>query len=410
MKNNLYIPESVIVGQQNRSDTFTKKLAYIVFKDEKGVLRKELSWNGWRDKTIEPLEIKNDPVSGFILNKGVQRYGYYGSGRSAVRVFDPRGFEFEISVDNLMFLLMHSDVSKQDILEKCIYSWNGKDLILLPVNSQEYEESVKYTESQSKKISAKSLVLGYSYAHKKEQDTILVYIGMHDWYDYLTYSEQLYKKKREHVFYNVKEERFYKIKINMLSEVVSENDDYSCSDLIDGFMKTENSSNFLNFELKNEKKLPNKIFEYGRSNFYKIENDNTIINYQIQAHTNNNNQSDLDNYVINRIYFNKYKLNKDGVMEKENEFEISFSNNSFYHIQDDALALSKHNLPDNLKFLINMVKEFKTEVSTYGMNNKKEVLVKRLSTKDILDHLTEIGFENKLYLKLNNGLKLIYNI
>ena len=31
---------------------------------------------------------------------------------------------------------MHSDVSKRDIVEEMVYAWNGKDLVLLPVNSE----------------------------------------------------------------------------------------------------------------------------------------------------------------------------------------------------------------------------------------------------------------------------------
>src|SRR5574343_653436 len=137
MKNNLYIPKKLKIGFQNRQDTFTGKLAYIIYYDNEGVLRKEKSWNNWIDKKIEVLEIDNTPISGFVINKDIRRSTYYwGSGRTIIRVHDPRNFEFEITPDNLIGILSHSDVTKCDIQEACIFAWSGTELVLLPVNSQ----------------------------------------------------------------------------------------------------------------------------------------------------------------------------------------------------------------------------------------------------------------------------------
>ncbi len=38
-----FIPSKIKVGFQERSDTYTGKLAYIIYYDNKGVLRKERS-------------------------------------------------------------------------------------------------------------------------------------------------------------------------------------------------------------------------------------------------------------------------------------------------------------------------------------------------------------------------------
>ena len=45
MKSNIYIPKRLNVGYQNREDTYTVKIAYVIYYDEKGKLRKETSWN-----------------------------------------------------------------------------------------------------------------------------------------------------------------------------------------------------------------------------------------------------------------------------------------------------------------------------------------------------------------------------
>lgn len=41
MKSNLYIPQKIHVGFQKRDDTFTGKLAYVIYEDENGMLRKK---------------------------------------------------------------------------------------------------------------------------------------------------------------------------------------------------------------------------------------------------------------------------------------------------------------------------------------------------------------------------------
>ena len=82
MNSNLFIPNRIRVGFQTRNDTYTKKLAYVIYYDEKGKLRKEPSWNSWRDKKIDPEEFDNVPTEGFVLNKKVGGYaGDWGNFR-----------------------------------------------------------------------------------------------------------------------------------------------------------------------------------------------------------------------------------------------------------------------------------------------------------------------------------------
>ena len=91
----LFIPSKIRVGFQERKGTFTGKLAYVIYYDEKGKLRKEGSWESWRDKNMEPVEFDNTPQTGFIFNKGIQRTAeWFGTGRSVVRLYDSRDFEF----------------------------------------------------------------------------------------------------------------------------------------------------------------------------------------------------------------------------------------------------------------------------------------------------------------------------
>jgi hypothetical protein len=202
MAKKLFIPTKIRVGFQERRDTFTNKLAYVIYFDEKNKIRKETSWLSWCDSKIPYIDFDNTPQDGFILNRGIQRYSDWGSGRSVIRIYDPRDFEFEITVDNLLGILMHSDVSKRDIQQSCIFAWSGPDLVLLPTNSEEYQSSVVYTAKQSNKVSTKELVPGYTYS-KRKSDELLVYMGF---YEYCTVSSYrgIEKKGKKHIFHNPK--------------------------------------------------------------------------------------------------------------------------------------------------------------------------------------------------------------
>lgn len=70
------------------------------------------------DKSMIPYEFDNVPTSGFVLNKkvGGDRYSY-NPRQTYCRVYDPRGFEFEITVPNLLFILEESNSFKGKGLE-----------------------------------------------------------------------------------------------------------------------------------------------------------------------------------------------------------------------------------------------------------------------------------------------------
>lgn len=178
----LNIPGKIHVGCVKRGDTYTGKLAYVIYTDEKGKVRKEKSWNGWRDKKIPVQNLDNEPTEGFVLNKkiGGQNWGWH-SRQTKVRVYDPREFEFEIDVENLLFILEECSAIKGKGLEgEFVYAWDGPKLLLLPISSQEYKASKQHTENQSKKVTAKDMVEGCIYRTKKGFE--VMYLGRHAWH------------------------------------------------------------------------------------------------------------------------------------------------------------------------------------------------------------------------------------
>lgn len=183
----LYIPKRVNVGFQGRTGTYTGKLAYVIYYDHTGKLRKETSWNTWRDKNIPNVEYNNEPIEGFVLNKGVggtrESYGW-NTRNEYIRVYDPRDFEFEISVANLLFILRECDCSKGKGLEgKFVYAWDGTELVLLPAATTDYQQSTIYTDLQGQSVFVKDLIAGATYITKDKQPMTLVYVGKYDFYD-----------------------------------------------------------------------------------------------------------------------------------------------------------------------------------------------------------------------------------
>lgn len=209
--NTIFVPKIINVGYQNRVGTYTGKLAYIIYTDEKGTIRKKASWDSWRDNDIEPDTFDNTPISGFVLNKKVgDTCSHWNFRQAYCRVYDPRGFEFEITIENLLYILENTNSIVGKGLEgEFVYGWSGKDLILLPTNSPDYKEIMSYTNAicSKNKITAKSLIVGATYLGKDGFNYI--YLGKHTEYDYPTkfYKENQREDGKQFWFWKINPEK-----------------------------------------------------------------------------------------------------------------------------------------------------------------------------------------------------------
>lgn len=180
MNSAIYIPKKLNVGFQNRAGTYTGKLAYVIYYDDKNKLRKENSWNGWRDKDIPNEEYDNEPTEGFVLNKKVGDYsGEWGNHRHAyTRIYDPRGFEFEITIENLLWILeFTTSTPGKGLSGEFVYGWDGKDLLLMPCSSPDYKKQMEFSAllNNNETIKAKDLKIGATYLDKYNVEYI--YMG-----------------------------------------------------------------------------------------------------------------------------------------------------------------------------------------------------------------------------------------
>lgn len=185
-----FIPKTIKVGYQSRKDTYSGKLAYVIYYDEKNKLRKEESWNNWIDKNIDSNDFDNIPLDGFVLNKKTGDYSDWFHRQAYIRVYDPRGFEFEITVNNLLYILENCNCIKGKGLEgKFCYGWVGKELLLLPENSLSYNESKKYSDLIFNPVKIKKSELKVGNVYKMKSGNKVIYLGKYDNYfdHYRTY-------------------------------------------------------------------------------------------------------------------------------------------------------------------------------------------------------------------------------
>lgn len=144
----LYIPPKIKVGQVERDGTFLGCLAYVIPSEKSGnKFRQEDGWLGWLNhhkEVGERLVFDNKPRRGYFLNKSIKRVSYssFGSTVQKMRIFDDRGFEFEIDMKNIAMLAQSCDISKGEILQDCVLAWDGKNVVVLPTTAAEYIEIV----------------------------------------------------------------------------------------------------------------------------------------------------------------------------------------------------------------------------------------------------------------------------
>ena len=288
------------------------------------------------DETLKPVEFDNVPMDGFVLNKKVGGYSSGWNHRSTYcRVFDPRGFEFEISVPNLLFILQECNAYKGKGLEgSFVYSWDGKDLVLLPTSSLDYKESTSFTQLQTLKISSDDFQLGCSYKHKNTEDYI--YIGRFNWFDFSV--------SKKHVFYNVKHKTYESFSgagdfAKKLTDISVDN----YAELLDGF----NNSRYVFNTLKvteEEYIIQTKINSYRKDNgviVYKKIDEKSYEAYLVKS-----NKTTLSGSYYSSRDITSYdvELTHTVTLDNENGFKIKKPKNPKIFINIGKKTLNDLNL------------------------------------------------------------------
>jgi hypothetical protein len=282
----LFIPDKIAVGFNERQGTYTGKLAYVIYYDQKGVLRKEKSWQKWRDQKIKPEDFDNQPTEGFVLNKGVggtrNSWSSWNPRNEYIRVYDPRGFEFEISVPNLLFILKECDCSRGKGLEgEFVYAWDKSELVLLPVSSMDYKMSQEFTEFKEKSIHVKNLVDGATYTTKEMED--IVYVGRFEYYFAVGNRYGHGPRKKDHkgfirkfVFWDG-EKFLFTENVKHLAVCKTEVPPDNYAELVDRFHNSKNGTRVVRLFLKKKPK-PKKDDRYAnREHWWFEDEDGTFV-------------------------------------------------------------------------------------------------------------------------------------
>lgn len=175
----IFIPQELKVGYQKRDDTFTGKLAYVNYKNVKGEWSLDKSWKSWIDASQGLLELKNEPLSGYIVNKSQTRYSSFSGRSTMIRIYHPNGFEFEITPDNLCAILSHSDISHSYISQECIVAFEAGKIILVPTNSAVYQKAIQETQRKHSKLT-EALEVGAIYVTNTTDKSSCIYLGQHN--------------------------------------------------------------------------------------------------------------------------------------------------------------------------------------------------------------------------------------
>jgi hypothetical protein len=263
MTTQITIPENIKVGFKNRTDTYTGKLGFIIHQEKKK-WRQEKSWNNWRDASIEPIEFKNELVEGYVINRNVggvkSGYDRWSTRQEKIRMFDPRGFEFEITPQNLLFILQNSSSIKgKGIEEACIFGWDGKVLVLIPKSAPEYIEIQDYNFLKNSKIAVKDLVIGGIYLNAiKQKVTFLEYSN------YYNGSGESYRKCW---IFNGKS--ILPVDVSFLKEYTGEKND-SYAHLYEKLQKTTGYKEYTKFQQYVESYVPASDLKenYSKKQFY----------------------------------------------------------------------------------------------------------------------------------------------
>lgn len=378
----LNVPEKLKIGFQKRNDTFDGQLSFITYYDQKNVLKKEKSWTSWIDDSIFSMELENMPTTGFIVNKSVNRGNYsFGGGRDVVRIYDPRGFEFEVSTGNYVGLSEYIDIIKGELIGQLVYAFDsGGNLILLPVSSEQYSLSMKHTKSKGNSFSAKSLIVGGVYLDKNNNQCI--YIGRYN------INKPFYKGSNlllnstgnKYIFYTAV--GYKEIAIRNISHLSYELSDDDKDFYKNTYLKSNLSKPIDTFYFKNDYQISRYNIEkekivYGSRNSRFIEKITNNCFYYFSSST--------QNYIVS------LSLTMEEDIRDPRDHEDAYESNNIYKIYPNGdkyrNSLGKDYFHIKDEKLVEILNKYNENMSIYSFQTEKEA-------KDFLNNFEEMLFKN----------------
>lgn len=200
------------VGITYRTDTYTRKLGFInplvseATDSKPAKYRLEKNYEKWRDSNIPEEFYDNEPLSGFVLNYQVGGKSYGWEGREPkFRVLDPRGFEIEITLPNLVELTEFG-MGKGKVFEgELIYIYSDGHLALINTEDSRYKELYEKDQSHIK-YDGENFVVGGIYQTTEVGSNTGFYLYLGEFYDFKhvkSKSKNIGDLKKTKFFYNI---------------------------------------------------------------------------------------------------------------------------------------------------------------------------------------------------------------
>ncbi len=140
MLRDIKFPEKYYVGLQKQRFSREDNLRMLGFATpntgDYAFKKRKASVDGWSEKDLTPLDMENKPTHGFKIVDAVSRYS---TSNKKFRVEDPRGFELEIDVYNLLEIIEKHTIVQGAIMEPMLWGRFGGDNYLISGNSAEYK-------------------------------------------------------------------------------------------------------------------------------------------------------------------------------------------------------------------------------------------------------------------------------
>lgn len=123
-------------NRYNRDEAFRMLGFATPNTDDYAFKKRKATVDGWAEKDLAPMDLDNKPTHGFKIVDTVSRYS---TSNKFFRVEDPRGFELEIDVNNLLDLIEHHTIVQGAIMEPLVWARYGGNNYLISSNSEEYK-------------------------------------------------------------------------------------------------------------------------------------------------------------------------------------------------------------------------------------------------------------------------------
>lgn len=169
----LKVFEKLYVGYRDQSSGI--KLGFMTpFETNTAGTKRKSTVDYWSDKKTEPVIFDNTAVEGFIITDDIKRV-YFGGGNVVWRIYDPRGFELEISSNNLFSIIQTVGVGKGGVISgKCIWARDGSENILLHEDSIEFKNTVKVGTNLDQQVASIVKTPGKRYIMRDGSEVIYV--------------------------------------------------------------------------------------------------------------------------------------------------------------------------------------------------------------------------------------------